>query len=116
MTLVVHLAAKAGVRPSIEDPLLYSSVNIDGTWQILEWMRSRGIPHLVFASSSSVYGNCDIAPFREDVVVDRPISPYAATKLAGELACQSKLSDSMLKRFSNWTEQSLFLTTNSDWF
>ena len=89
LTLVVHLAAKAGVRPSIEDPLLNSSVNIDGTWQILEWMRSRGIPHLVFASSSSVYGNCDIAPFREDMVVDRPISPYAATKLAGELACHT---------------------------
>ncbi len=89
VTLVVHLAAKAGVRPSIEDPQLYSSVNVDGTWRILEWMRRRGIPHLIFASSSSVYGNCDIAPFREDVVVDRPISPYAATKLAGELACHT---------------------------
>ena len=89
VTLVVHLAARAGVRPSIEDPQLYSSVNVDGTWRILEWMRRRGIPNLVFASSSSVYGNCDIAPFREDLVVDRPISPYAATKLAGELACHT---------------------------
>ena len=89
VTLVVHLAARAGVRPSIEDPQLYSSVNVDGTWQLLEWTKQRGIPHFVFASSSSVYGNCDIAPFREDIVVDRPISPYAATKLAGELACHT---------------------------
>jgi UDP-glucuronate 4-epimerase len=89
VTLVVHLAARAGVRPSIEDPQLYSSVNVDGTWKLLEWTQQRGIPHFVFASSSSVYGNCDIAPFREDIVVDRPISPYAATKLAGELACHT---------------------------
>ena len=89
VTLVVHLAAKAGVRPSIEDPQLYSSVNVDGTWRLLDWTRQRGIPHFVFASSSSVYGNCDVAPFREDLVVDRPISPYAATKLAGELACHT---------------------------
>ncbi|MCH7533386.1 MAG: GDP-mannose 4,6-dehydratase [Gemmatimonadetes bacterium] len=89
VSLVVHLAAKAGVRPSIEDPQLYSSVNVDGTWRLLDWMRQRGIPHFVFASSSSVYGNCDVAPFREDLVVDRPISPYAATKLAGELACHT---------------------------
>ena len=89
VTLVVHLAAKAGVRPSIEDPQLYSSVNVDGTWRMLEWTRQRGIPHFVFTSSSSVYGNCDLAPFREDVPVDRPISPYAATKLAGELACHT---------------------------
>jgi UDP-glucuronate 4-epimerase len=89
VTLVVHLAARTGVRSSIEDPQLYSSVNVDGTWQLLEWTRRREIPHFVFASSSSVYGNCDIVPFREDLVVDRPISPYAATKLAGELACHT---------------------------
>ena len=89
VSLVVHLAARAGVRPSIENPQLYSSVNVAGTWQLLEWMRERAIPNLVFASSSSVYGNCEVAPFREDLVVDRPISPYAATKLAGELACHT---------------------------
>ena len=89
VTLVVHLAAKAGVRPSIEDPQLYSSVNVDGTWRLLDWTRQRGIQHFVFASSSSVYGNSDVVPFREDLVVDRPISPYAATKLAGELACHT---------------------------
>ena len=89
VTLVVHLAARAGVRPPIEDPQLYSSVNVDGTWRMLEWTRQRGIPHFVFASSSSVYGNCDLAPFREGALVDRPIFPYAATKLAGELACHT---------------------------
>ena len=89
VTLVVHLAAKAGVRPSIDDPQLYSSVNVDGTWRLLDWTRKRGVPHFIFASSSSVYGNCATVPFREDLVVDRPISPYAATKVASELACHT---------------------------
>lgn len=86
---VVHLAALAGVRPSIQEPLRYTSVNIDGTSTVLEWARSRGIRRIVFASSSSVYGNSTEVPFREDLMVDRPISPYAATKSAGELICHT---------------------------
>jgi len=86
---VVHLAARAGVRPSIADPELYSSVNEGGTWRILEWARRCGIRDLVFASSSSVYGNCPDAPFREDMFVGAPISPYAATKRSAELACHT---------------------------
>jgi UDP-glucuronate 4-epimerase len=82
---VVHLAARAGVRPSIEDPALYTSVNLDGTVQLLEACRRRGITRFVFGSSSSVYGNNAKVPFAEDDPVDHPISPYAATKRAGEL-------------------------------
>jgi UDP-glucuronate 4-epimerase len=84
---VVHLAARAGVRPSIEDPLLYQSVNIEGTNVILEAMRASGIRRLLFASSSSVYGNQTKVPFSESDNVDHPISPYAATKKACELLC-----------------------------
>jgi UDP-glucuronate 4-epimerase len=82
---VVHLAARAGVRPSIEDPVLYTSVNLDGTVQMLEACRRRGVSRFVFGSSSSVYGNNAKVPFAEDDSVDHPISPYAATKRAGEL-------------------------------
>jgi UDP-glucuronate 4-epimerase len=82
---VVHLAARAGVRPSIEDPVLYSSVNLDGTVRLLEACRRRGIARFIFGSSSSVYGNNPKVPFAEDDPVDHPISPYAATKRAGEL-------------------------------
>src|SRR5258706_2316066 len=82
---VVHLAARAGVRPSIEDPALYASVNLDGTVRLLEACRRRGVTRFVFGSSSSVYGNNVKTPFAEDDPVDRPISPYAATKRAGEL-------------------------------
>ncbi len=84
---VVHLAARAGVRPSIANPLLYSSVNLDGTTQILEACRSHGVRSLAFGSSSSVYGNNDKLPFAESDPVDHPISPYAATKKAGEVLC-----------------------------
>lgn len=84
---VVHLAAKAGVRPSIEDPLVYQSVNVEGTNVVLEAMRATGLRRLLFASSSSVYGNQKSVPFRESDNVDYPISPYAATKKAGELLC-----------------------------
>jgi UDP-glucuronate 4-epimerase len=84
---VVHLAARAGVRPSIRFPLLYESVNVQGTLSILEWMRERAISRLVFASSSSVYGNSCPVPFSEEARVLEPISPYAATKLSGELMC-----------------------------
>lgn len=83
--VIVHLAARAGVRPSLEQPLLYEQVNCIGTLNLLEQARKRGIKRVVFASSSSVYGNVKTIPFREDARVDRPVSPYAATKAAGEL-------------------------------
>ncbi|HAH57972.1 MAG: GDP-mannose 4,6-dehydratase [Lentimicrobium sp.] len=85
--LVVHLAARAGVRPSIEQPELYYDVNVTGTLTLLEAMRNAGIKDLLFASSSSVYGNNKKVPFSESDAVDNPISPYAATKKAGELLC-----------------------------
>jgi UDP-glucuronate 4-epimerase len=84
---VVHLAAKAGVRPSLEDPVGYWDVNCVGSASLLESAREAGIKRLVFASSSSVYGNCKTAPFSEDMFVGAPVSPYAATKRAGELMC-----------------------------
>lgn len=84
---VVHLAARAGVRPSIADPELYYDVNVKGTLILLETMRASGINNLIFASSSSVYGNNRKIPFSEIDNVDNPISPYAATKKAGELLC-----------------------------
>ena len=86
---VVHLAAMAGVRPSIEQPFLYHEVNIGGTLQILEACRAHGVQRLAFASSSSVYGNNEKTPFAETDRVDNPISPYAATKKAGELLCHN---------------------------
>lgn len=84
---VVHLAARAGVRPSLEDPLGYMTVNIEGTGILLEAMREADCRRLVFGSSSSVYGNRLEAPLRESDHVDRPISPYAMTKKAGEELC-----------------------------
>lgn len=87
--IVVHLAARAGVRPSIENPLIYQDVNVGGTCVILESMRRLKVGKLVFASSSSVYGNNTKVPFSESDNVDFPISPYAATKKAGELLCHT---------------------------
>jgi UDP-glucuronate 4-epimerase len=84
---VIHLAARAGVRPSLEQPLLYEHVNVRGTMVLLEAAYRRHVRKFVFASSSSVYGNADIVPFREDASTNLPISPYAATKLAGEKIC-----------------------------
>ncbi len=81
---IVHLAARAGVRPSLEDPLLYEHVNIRGTLVLLEACRRHGVKKFVFASSSSIYGIANTVPFREDDLFNMPISPYAATKLAGE--------------------------------
>lgn len=89
LDVVVHLAARAGVRPSIEDPLLYSQVNVDGTAAMLEIARRFEIGRFVFGSSSSVYGNNEDVPFSEDQPVEHPISPYAATKRAGELSCHT---------------------------
>ena len=82
---VIHLAARAGVRPSIQNPLLYQDVNVRGTLTLLELSREFKIRDFVFASSSSVYGINKKVPFSESDSVDNPISPYAATKKAGEL-------------------------------
>ena len=83
---VIHLAARAGVRPSLEQPDLYASVNIAGTFAVLERCRKRGVRKFVFASSSSIYGDAEKAPFREDLADPRPVSPYGVTKQAGEQA------------------------------
>ncbi len=88
-SFVIHLGAKAGVRPSLVDPLGYVRTNVHGLTALLEWMRVSGLKKLVFGSSSSVYGNSSPAPFTEDMLCDQPISPYAATKRAGELLCQT---------------------------
>lgn len=87
--VIVHLAARAGVRPSIDDPLLYQDVNVRGTLMLLEACRGLGGCRFVFASSSSVYGDDAPVPFREDDPAATPISPYAATKRAGELLCHT---------------------------
>lgn len=84
---VIHLAAKAGVRPSIEDINSYYDVNINGTLNILNAMKDAKVTKMLFASSSSVYGNNKKVPFSESDNVDFPISPYAATKKSGELLC-----------------------------
>lgn len=86
---IVHLAARAGVRPSIQQPLAYARVNVEGTAAVLELSRRMGNVPVVFGSSSSVYGNSAPVPFREDDPVAEPISPYAATKRAGELLCHA---------------------------
>jgi nucleoside-diphosphate-sugar epimerase len=83
--VVVHLAAKAGVRPSIENPEAYLKTNILGTLNVLEYMRKIGCSNLVFASSSSIYGNNPKIPFEESDTTDQPISPYAASKKSCEL-------------------------------
>lgn len=85
--LVMHLAAMAGVRPSIANPTLYYDVNINGTLNLLEMCKKYEVAKFIFASSSSVYGNNEKVPFAESDNVDHPISPYAATKKSGELLC-----------------------------
>jgi len=102
---IVHLAAKAGVRPSIEQPIAYKTTNIDGTLNLLEMARLHKINRFIFASSSSVYGNNKKIPFSESDPVDNPISPYAATKKAGELICYTyhhlyKINVSALRFFT----------------
>lgn len=82
---IVHLAALAGVRPSLTDPLRYQAVNVDGTQAVFEFAARRHVPQVVFASSSSVYGLNPRVPWREDDLDLRPISPYASTKISGEL-------------------------------
>ena len=86
---IVHLAAKAGVRPSLENPLGYAETNVNGTLNLLKLASEFGVGQFVFGSSSSVYGeNCKV-PFSEEDKVAKPISPYAATKAAGELLCHT---------------------------
>ncbi len=86
---IAHLAARAGVRPSIRDPKLYLDTNITGTFNLLEAARLAGVPRFVNASSSSVYGVLKTLPFREDLALTQTISPYAATKLAAEQLCSN---------------------------
>lgn len=87
--VVVHMAARAGVRPSIEQPTLYADVNVAGTAAVLEAAIRGGVTRLVIASSSSVYGDAAPVPFREDDPALRPVSPYAASKRAAELICEA---------------------------
>jgi len=86
---ILHLAAMAGVRPSIERPVYYSKVNVEGTTHLLQAAIENKVQKFLFASSSSVYGNQKKVPFSEEDDVNEPISPYAATKRAGELICHS---------------------------
>lgn len=86
---IVHLAARAGVRPSLSEPVLYAQTNIDGTLNLLELARAHEVGQFVFGSSSSVYGENEKVPFAEDDPIFKPISPYAATKAAGELLCHT---------------------------
>ncbi len=87
--VIIHLAARAGVRPSLENPKLYVEVNLDGTIQLLEIARELGVRNIVFASSSSVYGLSSEQRFKETDRTDHPLSPYGATKKAGELLCHT---------------------------
>lgn len=86
---VIHLAAAVGVRPSIGDPSRYAAMNVEGTASVLELARQKGITRFIFGSSSSVYGDRSDGPFAESDPVDSPVSPYAATKRAGELLCHN---------------------------
>lgn len=87
--VVVHLAAKAGVRPSLKDPVGYLRANVIATQCVLDAARDHGVKRIVFGSSSSVYGDSSTVPFTEDDRADQPLSPYAATKRAGELLCST---------------------------
>lgn len=87
--VIVHLAARAGVRPSLTEPKLYAETNINGTLNLLELAKEHGIKQFVFGSSSSVYGINAKVPFAEEDRIHQPISPYAATKAAGELICHT---------------------------
>jgi UDP-glucuronate 4-epimerase len=87
--VIAHLAARAGVRPSIRQPQLYYDTNVSGTLHLLEAARLTGIERFIFASSSSVYGSAKTVPFSEDLHLTQTISPYAATKIAGEFLCST---------------------------
>ncbi|OGH96715.1 MAG: epimerase, partial [Candidatus Melainabacteria bacterium GWF2_32_7] len=87
ITHIIHLAARAGVRPSLLEPRLYTQTNITGTVNLLELAKEFGVKKFVFGSSSSVYGSRKDGPFHEEMNINKPISPYAATKAAGEQIC-----------------------------
>lgn len=87
--VIIHLAARAGVRPSIQQPELYYETNVNGTLHLLEAARKSGIARFIFASSSSVYGLAKEVPFSEELHLTQTISPYAATKIAGEFLCST---------------------------
>ncbi|MBN1876249.1 MAG: GDP-mannose 4,6-dehydratase [Anaerolineae bacterium] len=82
---IAHLGAMANVRYSIERAPLYTDVNIRGTVNVLEGARLAGVPHIVFASTSSVYGKTEQLPFQENDPLGKPLAPYPASKIAGEL-------------------------------
>ena len=86
---IAHLAARAGVRPSIQNPQLYYDTNVDGTLHLLDAARVTGVERFIFASSSSVYGNSKTVPFSEDRQLIQTLSPYGATKIAGEFLCST---------------------------
>ena len=86
---IVHLAARAGVRPSIQSPRLYYDTNVTGTLHLLEAARETGVERFIFASSSSVYGASKTVPFSEDQHLTQTLSPYGATKIAGEFLCST---------------------------
>ena len=86
---IAHLAARAGVRPSIQNPQLYYDTNVDGTLHLLDAARMTGVERFIFASSSSVYGNLKTVPFSEDRQLIQTLSPYGATKIAGESLCST---------------------------
>ena len=89
ITAVAHLAAKAGVRPSWEDPGGYIEANVTATAKLLDGARRAGVGRVVFASSSSVYGDDTPAPYSEDAPAGQPASPYGASKRAAELLAAS---------------------------
>lgn len=86
---VAHLAAQAGVRYSLEHPEAYVLANVVGTQTLLEVMKNHGVKQLVYASTSSAYGESSSIPFKESESADRPVSIYAATKRSGELIAHS---------------------------
>ena len=86
---IAHLAARAGVRPSIQHPQLYCDTNVSGTLHLLDAARVTGVERFIFASSSSVYGSSKIVPFSEDQHLTQTLSPYAATKIAAEFFCST---------------------------
>lgn len=88
ISIVIHLAARAGIRASLQDPMLYNSVNVLGTLNLLECCKKYGVKKFIFGSSSSVYGITSRLPFKEDDPLENPISPYAVTKIAGENLCK----------------------------
>ena len=86
---IAHLAARAGVRPSIQNPQLYYDTNVDGTLHLLDAASATGVERFIFASSSSVYGSSKIVPFSETQHLVQTLSPYGATKIAGEFLCST---------------------------